>query len=139
MFINGERAWARWGATFDAIERAPAEVSAAVAQGEKGDVDSAVGAARAAVEGGWAGLPPVRRVRILNRLAGLLRERSREFAELESLDVGKPLRQAEDDVAAGAGHFEFFSGGAPQVFVASLPLGERFLAFPPSAPLRCSA
>jgi acyl-CoA reductase-like NAD-dependent aldehyde dehydrogenase len=139
MFINGERAWARSGATFDAIDPATAEVFAAVALGEKGDVDSAVGAARAAVERGWAGLPPVRRVRILNRLAGLLRERSREFAELESLDVGKPLRQAEDDVAAAAGYFEFFAGVADKVFGSSIPLGKGFVDFTLAEPLGVSA
>jgi len=129
MFVNGERAWARSGATFDGIDPATAGVFATVAQGDKGDVDSAVEAARAAFEGGWAGLPPVRRVRILNRLAGLLRERSREFAELESLDVGKPLRQAEDDVAAAAGYFEYFAGVADKVLGSSIPLGAGFVDF----------
>jgi acyl-CoA reductase-like NAD-dependent aldehyde dehydrogenase len=139
MFINGERSWARSGATFAAIDPATAEVFATVAQGDKGDVDSAVRAARAAFEGGWAGLPPVRRVRILNRLAGLLRERSRDFAELESLDVGKPLRQAEDDVAAAAGYFEFFAGVADKVFGSSIPLGAGFVDFTLREPLGISA
>ena len=139
MFINGERAWARSGATFAAIDPATAEAFATVAQGDKGDVDNAVRAARAAFEGGWAGLPPVRRVRILNRLAGLLRERSREFAELESLDVGKPLRQAEDDVAAAAGYFEFFAGVADKVFGSSIPLGAGFVDFTLREPLGSSA
>src|SRR6266849_3296035 len=139
MFINGERAWAGSGATFDAIDPATAEVFATVAQGEKGDVDGSVEAARAVFEGGWAGLPPVRRVRILNRLAGLLRERSRDFAELESLDVGKPLRQAEDDVAAAAGYFEFFAGVADKVFGSSIPLGAGFIDFTLREPLGISA
>lgn len=138
LFINGERAWARSGATFVAIDPATAEAFATVAQGDKSDVDSAVTAARAAFEGGWAGLPPVRRVRILNRLAGLLRERSREFAELESLDVGKPLRQAEDDVAAAAGYFEFFAGVADKVFGSSIPLGAGFVDFTLREPLGIS-
>ena len=139
LFINGERAWARSGASFAAIDPATAEAFATVAQGDKGDVDSAVKAARAAFEGGWAGLPPVRRVRILNRLAGLLRERTREFAELESLDVGKPLRQAEDDVAAAAGYFEFFAGVADKVFGSSIPLGAGFVDFTLREPLGSSA
>jgi aldehyde dehydrogenase (NAD+) len=128
MFINGERAWARSNATLEAIDPATAEVFARLALGDKADVDAAVASAQAAM-GGWAGLPPVRRVRILNRLAGLLRERSREFAELESLDVGKPLRQAEDDVAAAAGYFEYFAGVADKVFGSSIPLGAGFVDF----------
>ncbi len=139
MFINGERAWARAGATFDAIDPATAEVFATVALGDKGDVDSAVESARAAFEGGWAGLPPVRRVRILNRLAGLLRGRSQEFAELESLDVGKPLGQAEDDVAAAASYFEFFAGVADKIFGSSIPLGKGFVDFTLREPLGVSA
>ena len=139
MFINGERAWARSGATFSAIDPATAQAFATVAQGDNGDVDGAVAAARAAFKGGWAGLPPVRRVRILNRLAGLLRERSRELAELESLDVGKPLRQAEDDVAAAAGYFEYFAGVADKVFGSSIPLGKGFVDFTLREPLGVSA
>jgi aldehyde dehydrogenase (NAD+) len=139
MFINGERAWARAGATLGAIDPATAEVFASVAQGDKADVDAALAAARGAFEGGWAGLPPVRRVRILNRLAGLLRERNRELAELESLDVGKPLRQAEDDVAAAAGYFEFFAGVADKVFGSSIPLGTGFIDFTLREPLGVSA
>src|ERR1700694_3181314 len=139
MFINGERAWARSGATFAAIDPATAETFAVVASGDKADVDAAVASGRAAFTGGWAGLPPVRRVRILNRIAGLLRERSREFAELESLDVGKPLRQAEDDVAAAAGYFEFFAGVADKVFGSSIPLGQGFVDFTLREPLGISA
>src|ERR1700737_4022824 len=138
MFLNGERVEARSGATFDAIDPATAEGFAKVAQGDKADVDPAVASARAAMDG-WAGLPPVRRVRLLNRLAGLLREHSREFAELESLDVGKPLRQAEDDVAAAAGFFEYFAGVADKVFASSIPLGKGFVDFTLREPLGVSA
>jgi len=138
MFLDGQRAWARAGATLDAIDPATAEVFAKVALGDKADVDAAVASAQATM-GGWAGLPPIRRVRLLNRLAGLLREHSREFAELESLDVGKPLRQAEDDVAAAAGYFEYFAGVADKVFGSSIPLGTGFVDFTLREPLGVSA
>src|SRR5690349_3154087 len=107
MYVAGARSWAKAGATFDAIDPATAQPFARVASGQGDDVNGAVQAARAALDGGWSGLPPVRRVRILNRLVAMLRERADEFARLESLDVGKPLRQAQDDVAAAAGYFEF--------------------------------
>jgi acyl-CoA reductase-like NAD-dependent aldehyde dehydrogenase len=138
MLLNGERVWARSGATFDAIDPATAEVFAKVALGDRADVDTAVASAQAAMAG-WAGLPPVRRVRLLNRLAGLLREHSRDFAELESLDVGKPLRQAEDDVAAAAGYFEYFAGVADKVFGSSIPLGKGFVDVTLREPLGVSA
>src|SRR2546425_13102904 len=139
MFIAGQRTWSNSAATFDAIDPATAEVFATVASGDKSDIDAAIAAARAAFEGGWAGLPPVRRVRILNQMAGLLRERRAEFAALESLDVGKPLRQAEDDVSAAAGYFEFFAGVADKVFGSSIPLGQGFVDFSLREPLGISA
>src|ERR1700737_3673963 len=90
MFIDGHRTWSRSGATFEAIDPAVGQVFATVALGDKSDVDAAVTAARQAVEQGWAGLPPVRRVRMLNRLASLLRGRTSKPAELERLESGKP-------------------------------------------------
>ena len=139
MFIDGQRTWASSGSTFDAIDPATAQVFTAVARADKRDVDAAVAAAHAAVEAGWAGLPPVRRVRILNKLASMLRDQRAEFAHLESLDVGKPLRQAEDDVAAAAAYFEFFAGVADKVFGSSIPLGRGFVDFTLREPLGVSA
>src|SRR5919201_131913 len=139
MFINGERAWALSGKTFEAIDPATGAAFTSVASAAGEDVDAAVTAARGAIDAGWGVLPPVRRVRILNRLATLLRERTREFAELESLDVGKPLRQAEDDVAAAASYFEFFAGVADKVFGSSIPLGQGFVDFTLREPLGISA
>jgi aldehyde dehydrogenase (NAD+) len=139
MVINGQRVWASSGKTFDAIDPASGDAFGELALGDRADVDAAVAAARAAYEGGWAGLPPVRRVRILNDLARLLRERSPEVAALESLDVGKPLRQAEDDVAAAASYFEFFAGVADKVLGSSIPLGKGFLDFTLREPLGISA
>jgi len=139
MFIAGQRSWSTSAATFDAIDPATGEGFTKVALGDKTDIDAAVASARAAFDGGWAGLPPVRRVRILNQLAGLLRDRRAEFASLESLDVGKPLRQAEDDVSAAAGYFEFFAGVADKVFGSSIPLGKGFVDFTLREPLGISA
>src|SRR5437868_12412537 len=135
MFVNGQRTWANSGSTFDAIDPATGQAFTAVAKGNEADVDAAVTAAHIAVDARWAGLAPVRRVRILNRLAALLRERRLEFAQLESLDVGKPLRQAEDDVEAAAAYFEFFAGVADKVFGSSIPLGKGFVDFTLREPL----
>ncbi|TMF59471.1 MAG: aldehyde dehydrogenase family protein [Chloroflexi bacterium] len=139
MFVNGERAWAGSGKTFEAIDPATGEAFATVASGSKADVDAAVISARHAYEAGWALIPPVRRVRVLNRLAVLMREHSRELAELESLDVGKPLKQAEDDVTAASGYFEYFAGVADKVFGSSIPLGGGFVDFTLREPIGVSA
>jgi len=139
MFVNGERTWARSGRTFHAIDPATAEPIGTVAAGDRADIDGAVALARKAFETEWSRLPPVRRVRILNQLAAVLRERSRELAELESIDVGKPLRQAEDDVAAAAGYFEFYAGVADKVFGSTIPLGPGFVDFTLREPIGVSA
>jgi aldehyde dehydrogenase (NAD+) len=139
MLIHGQRVWSRSGATFEAIDPATAEAFTSVAVAAKADVDDAIAAARAAFDGGWPGLPPVRRARTLNRLAALLREHRDELAQLESLDVGKPLRQAEDDVAAAAAYFEFFAGVADKVFGSSIPLGKGHVDFTLREPLGISA
>src|SRR6266568_10453 len=89
MFLDGERVWARAGATIDAIDPATAEVFARVALGDKADVDAAVASARAAM-GAWAGLPPVRRVRLLNRLAQVLGQLPAVLAE----DLGEPVQES---------------------------------------------
>ncbi len=139
LFVNGERTWARSRRTFDAIDPATAEPIGTVAAGHRADIDEAVALARKAFETEWSRLPPVRRVRILNRLAAVLRERSRELAELESIDVGKPLRQAEEDVAAAAGYFEFYAGVADKVFGSTIPLGPGFVDFTLREPIGVSA
>lgn len=138
MYLAGARSWAKAGATFEAIDPATAQPFTRVALADRDDVDGAVQAAQAAIDG-WSGLPPVRRVRILNRLAALLREQATELAQLESLDVGKPLRQARDDVAAAAGYFEYFAGVADKVFGSSIPLGSGLVDFTIREPLGVSA
>ena len=139
MLLDGSRVWASSRQTFEAIDPARGQPFAEVAEGGKADVDAAVDSCRRAIESGWPAQPPVRRVRILNRLAGLLRERADELARLESTDVGKPLRQARDDVAAAAGYFEFFAGVADKVFGSSIPLGQGFIDFTLREPLGVSA
>jgi len=139
MFINGERVPARSGRTFAAIDPATALTFGTVADGDREDVDQAIAVAARASKSGWSDLPPVRRVRVLNQLAGLVRQHRAELAGLESLDVGKPLRQAEDDVAAAAGFFEYFAGVADKVFGSSIPLGRGFVDFTLREPLGISA
>ncbi len=76
------------------------------------EVDRAVGAGRAAMEGAWGAAGPARRARILRRAAALVDERSEELAALEALGVGRPLSRARADVAAAADQLRFFAGMA---------------------------
>ncbi|HUO46386.1 MAG TPA: aldehyde dehydrogenase family protein [Acidimicrobiia bacterium] len=95
-----------------ATEEPLAEVSAA---GER-DVDRAVKAARTAFEDGWSGLSGAERAKYLFRIARLVQERSRELAVLETLDGGKPIREARDvDLPLVAAHFFYYAGWADKL------------------------
>ena len=110
LWINGE--WTRPGGNryFDTINPANEEVLADVAHASAKDVDAAVRAARRALPK-WAGLEPAQRARILFAVSRILQERSREFAVLETLDNGKPIRESRDvDVVLAAQHFFYYAG-----------------------------
>src|SRR2546430_14143672 len=113
MFLDGARVWARAGATTDAIDPATAEAFARVALGDKADVDAAVASARAAA-GGWAGLAPVRRVRLLNRLARLPPAPSPGVAGVGGAHFCQPPGPAGDDRPPGRRPPPSLPPGSPQ-------------------------
>src|SRR5450755_5029194 len=92
LFINGQWADAASGKTFETPNPATGETLARVAEGEAEDIDRAVRAARRAFdEGPWSRMTPSERSRIIWRIGDLISEHLEEFAELETLDNGKPL------------------------------------------------
>src|SRR3954447_3481462 len=94
MFIGGAWTDAAGGGTFETRDPGDGKVIAKVAAGDKGDVDRAVAAAREAFrKSGWATLPANDRAVILHRLADLVDKNREILAQIESLDVGKPLAQ----------------------------------------------
>ena len=93
LFIDGRYVPAASGETFDDIAGRDGSTIARVAKGAQEDVDRAVAAARASFDDRrWSDQAPVARKRVLLKLAGLVREHREELALLESLDVGKPIR-----------------------------------------------
>jgi len=100
---------------FETINPATEEVLTSVAAGSSRDIDRAVGAARDGFET-WSALPGSERAKYLFRIARLLQERGREFALLETLDGGKPIREARDfDVPTAAAHFFYYAGWADKL------------------------
>src|SRR5277367_6101767 len=92
MLINGKWVEAASGKTFPTYNPATGEVLAHVAEGDKEDIDRAVAAARAAFEKGpWRRITPSVRGQMVWKLAELLEKHAEEFAQLESLDNGKPI------------------------------------------------
>ncbi len=124
FYIGG--AWIAAATHFDSINPATGAVLARIGEGRAGDVDAAVVAARAA-QPAWAKLGGHGRARVLYALARLVQKHARLFAVLESMDNGKPIREARDiDIPLVARHFYHHAGWAQLIdseFVGHEPLG----------------
>jgi aldehyde dehydrogenase (NAD+) len=116
LFIGGELVDPKSGEYFSTLDPSTEEPLAEVAQAGKEDVDLAVRAARDAYENGWSDVSPAERAKYLFRIARILQERSREFAVLESLNGGKPIKESRDvDVPLSAAHFFYYAGWADKL------------------------
>ena len=116
LFIGGKFVEPLSGERYTTIDPAREEPLSEVAQANKADVNRAVKAARGAFEGSWSKLRPSERAKYLFRIARILQERSREFAVLESLNGGKPIRESRDvDVPLAAAHFFYYAGWADKL------------------------
>jgi phenylacetaldehyde dehydrogenase len=137
MLINGKWEAAASGKTFETYNPATGEVLARVAEGDREDIDRAVKSARAAFETGrWSQLTPSERGRLIWKLADLLEQNLEEFAELESLDNGKPLTIARvADVPLAVDLFRYMAGWATKIEGNTIPIsvpyapGAKFLAY----------
>ena len=145
LFTNGKFGPAADGRQFPTINPATEEPLARVALAGQPDVDRAVAAARAAYERIWEPMPGAERAKYLYRIARILQERAREFAVLESLDNGKPIKESRDvDVPLAAAHFFYHAGWADKLEYAGLgqaprPLGVAGQVIPWNFPLLMAA
>jgi aldehyde dehydrogenase (NAD+) len=116
LFVGGEWVEPRSAEFQASVSPATEEPLAEVAYAGAEDVDLAVSAARDAYENGWSDLSASARAKYLFRIARILQERSREFAVLESLDGGKPIRESRDvDLPLAAAHFFYYAGWADKL------------------------
>ena len=116
LFIGGEFVAPRARQYFDTVNPAREKTLARVARADAADVDRAVAAARQAYERTWSKLKPAERGKYLYRIARMLQERAREFAAIESLDGGKPIRESRDvDIPLAAAHFFYYAGWADKL------------------------
>ena len=119
LFIAGSMVDSLDGQSFKTINPATEEVLSEVVDAGAADVDRAVLAARTAFNGPWGRMPGRERGKYLYRIARILQERAREFAVLESLDNGKPIREARDtDIPLAAAHFFYHAGWADKLHYA---------------------
>jgi acyl-CoA reductase-like NAD-dependent aldehyde dehydrogenase len=124
LLIGDERPEAADGRTFATLDPATGREIAAVAQGGPQDVERAVAAARTAFEEGpWASLPAAGREGLMLALAAAVEERAQEFAQIESLDNGKPVGLAQYvDVAGTVAHLRYFAGWPTKIEGNVLPV-----------------
>jgi aldehyde dehydrogenase (NAD+) len=120
LFVDGEFVDGS-GESMKTVNPATEEVLSEIAVGTEADVDRAVKAARRAFTRVWGPMRPADRGKYLFRIARILQERAREFAVLESLDNGKPIRESRDvDVPLAAAHFFYHAGWADKLGHAGL-------------------
>jgi aldehyde dehydrogenase (NAD+) len=144
LFVNGEFTPAADGRTFTTLNPASEEPLAEVALAGDADVDRAVRAARAAYEKVWGPMPGAQRAKYIYRIARLIAERAREFAVLESLDNGKPIKESRDvDVPLASAHFFYHAGWADKLeyagFGPARPVGVAGQVIPWNFPLLMAA
>jgi aldehyde dehydrogenase (NAD+) len=144
LFIDGRWTAPARGRYVPTVNPATEEPLAEVAEGTAADIDAAVGAARAAWPA-WAARPARDRAKFVYRIARQLLERAREFAVLETLDGGKPIKESRDvDVPLAAAHFFYYAGWADKLEYAipgrrALPVGVAGQVIPWNFPLLMAA
>lgn len=114
LFIGGK--WVKGSKSFQTSNPANGEALAQVTEAGKKEVNQAVKAARKAYDEIWSKVSPAERGKYLFRIARLLQERAREFAVIESMDGGKPIRESRDiDLPLAAAHFFYHAGWADKL------------------------
>ncbi len=129
LFINGELTEAGSGALVELLEPATGEPLAKAALAGEGDVDRAVEAARAALEGPWGKTPPNERSRLLHALADAIVANRKELAELEARNVGKAISSVKAELNQGVENFRFYGSAIASIAGRSNPVGGSLLFY----------
>ncbi|MBB5953890.1 acyl-CoA reductase-like NAD-dependent aldehyde dehydrogenase [Saccharothrix tamanrassetensis] len=123
LFVDGKFGPAADGRTFTSVDPSTGTPLAEVALAGPADVDAAVTAARAALDGPWGAVPAAGRERLLARLADLVERDAAVLAELDAVDGGKPLSIASAvDVPGAVAHLRYYSGWPTKLEGATLPV-----------------
>src|SRR5713101_8019770 len=139
-YVNGQWVASASGETFPAYDPSTEDVIAHVSAADKRDVDSAVKAARKAFdEGPWSKTTAQDRGRILFKLTEKIRENAAALADLESRNTGKPIVEAEYDIADVATCFEYYGGLATKVLGHVNPVPANALSFTLREPVGVAA
>lgn len=137
-YIDGARTELR-GETYPTYDPATGEVLCEVPVSDAEVVGEAVEASGRALKGAWAKVTPAERSRMLLRIAREIREDAERLAIVESIDSGKPLREAKGDIETSARYFEYYGGIADKLQGDTIPLGPDFVSFTLHEPVGATA
>jgi acyl-CoA reductase-like NAD-dependent aldehyde dehydrogenase len=129
LFINGESTEAAGGELRELVEPATGDLLAKVAVATAADVDRAVEAARAALDGPWGKTPPTERSRLLHALADALLANRKELGELESRNVGKAISSVKLELGQAVENFRFYGSAIASIAGRSNPMGGSLLFY----------
>lgn len=125
-FIAGDWAAPAGGETLPVVDPSTGLPFDQIARGNAADVDAAVRAARAALDGPWGRLTATERGRILMKMSALVLADAEGLAQLEARDTGKPIGQARNDITVAARYLEFYAGAADKLLGQQIPYLEDF-------------
>ena len=128
-FIDGRWVGPSAGATLPLEDPSRGAEIGHIARGDAADVDAAVKSAETALRGDWGKLAAAERGRLLMRLSELVKGRAEDLAEIEALDVGKPLKQGRADALAMARYMEFYAGAADKVMGETIPYLDGYTVY----------
>ena len=128
-FIGGQWIASESGATLDLRNPSDGSTLCAIAKGNADDIDKAVTAAENALASDWGKMANFERGRVLANIGKKVLEHVEALAELEALDVGKPLKQARADVIALARYMEFYAGAADKIHGATIPYLDGYTVY----------
>jgi aldehyde dehydrogenase (NAD+) len=131
LYIGGEWRAAADGATLDTYNPATGELLASVAEAKGADVDAAVAAARsaAAPDGDWRRMDAMDRGELVAKLGRAIEDRVEALTRLETLDNGKPLREARIDINQAVDAFRYYAGWASKLEGETIPVRGRVLNY----------
>ena len=121
VLIGGEWRPAAGGGVLPLEDPSTGQVIGQIAAAEAADIDAAVDAARAALDGQWGAMTAAERGRLLTNIGRAVAERVEPLARMEALDVGKPLKQARADALALARYLEFYGGSVDKFHGETIP------------------
>ncbi len=128
-FIGGKAVAPSGGDGLPLEDPSTGETICTIARGTAADIDAAVAAAQAALDGEWGRWTAAERGRVLAKIGQLILGKTEQLARLEAADVGKPLKQARADAVAMARYMEFYGGAADKVHGETIPFMDGYTVY----------